>query len=195
MSEGGLKQAFLQNRPALTRYLRARGLSPENAEDLLQDVFVKLQSAPTGPIGEPSAYLYRMTHNLLLDQRRSAMRRAAREEAWQSAGTGVIQEADSQPSAEQVLISRQRLDMMKSALKALPDRTQDIFFRFRIDGQTQKAIADDLGISKSAVEKHIYRAYRLVTDVRVSLDGEEPEKITTLLQGIRHNGMKDDYDA
>ena len=195
MSEGGLKQAFFENRPALLRYLRARGLTPESAEDLLQDVFVKLQSAPTGPVGEPSAYLYRMTHNLLLDQRRSAMRRRAREEAWQSDGTSVVVEADTHPSAEQILISRQRLDAMKVALRTLPVRTQDIFYRFRIEGETQKVIAASLGISKSAVEKHIYRAYRLVSEVKADLESEDPEKITTLLQGIRHNVMKDDYDA
>ena len=75
MSEDGLKALFLDQRPALTRYLLARGMSPADADDLIQDLYLKLDGYRGGPVGEPRAYLYRMTHNLFLDHRRFSPRR------------------------------------------------------------------------------------------------------------------------
>lgn len=193
MSEGGLKRIFLDMRPALTRYLLVRGLAQEDAEDIIQDMYLKLDTHPGGPVDEPRAYLYRMTHNLLLDRRRSAARRIRREEEWSGGGTGVVSESDDRPSAEEVLIARERLSFVTDALKRLPEKTRDIFRRFRIDGQTQKAIAGDLGLSKSAVEKHIYRAYHVVAEARAALDDESGG--ATSGDPGRHRGMSDDHDG
>ena len=55
-------------------------------------------------------------------------------------------------------------------LDALPERTRTIFRRFRIDGEPQRLIADELGISVSAVEKHLARAYQAIADVKLRLD-------------------------
>ena len=194
MSESGLKQVFLTVGPALTRYLLVRGLSREDAEDLLQDLYIKLDSHHGGPVDEPRAYLYRMAHNLLLDRRRSQSRRIRREEEWAGDGTGIISDLDDRPSAEDTLIARERLDNMTAALNTLPERTRDIFRRFRIEEQTQKAIAEDLGLSKSAVEKHIYRAYRVVTAAREAFDGETGDD-ATLSRGARHSDMEDRRDS
>ena len=165
----GLEQNFLDLRPQLTRYLLARGLSVSDAEDVLQDVFIKL-GAPRGPVGEPRAYLYRMTHNLLLDRRWSANRRLHRDDEWSTGGARVAPEADPQPSAEDSLIAREQLSEMVAAIAALPVRTGDIFRRFRLDGLTQKAIAESIGISKSAVEKHLYRAFAALNSAKVAFD-------------------------
>ncbi len=174
MSEGGLKRTFLDLRPALTRYLLMRGLSQEDADDLIQDMYLKLESYQGGPVGEPSAYLYRMAHNLLLDRRTTSpwARRIRREEEWSAGGTGVVSHIDLRPSAEEGLIARERLKVITNALRVLPERTRDIFWRFRIGGQTQKVIAGELGVSKSAVEKHLYRAYHIVAAAKASLDDE-----------------------
>jgi RNA polymerase sigma factor (sigma-70 family) len=169
-----LKGAFLEHRPALLRYLSARRVPAEEAEDMLQDLFVKLESHPAGSVAEPRAYLYRMAENLLLDRRRSAKRRTGREEAWATAQLGAMQEADDRPSAEQVLIARERLSLVANALAALPDRTRLVFRRFRIDGVPQREIAAELGISLSAVEKHLQRAYQVVVEAQARLDADVP---------------------
>ena len=88
MAIGGLRAALLENRAALLRFLLARRVAADEAEDILQDLFVKLESHPAGPVAEPRAYLYRMAENLLLDRRRSAGRRTGREEAWATAQLG-----------------------------------------------------------------------------------------------------------
>jgi RNA polymerase sigma-70 factor (ECF subfamily) len=49
-----------------------------------------------------------------------------------------------------------------------------IFRRFRIEGEQQRAIAAELGISISAVEKHLARAYKDISAARLRLDEETP---------------------
>ena len=172
LASGGLRALVLEHRPALFRFLVARGVPPDEAEDVLQDLFVKVEEQAFGPIAEPRAYLYRMTENLLLDRRRSAGRRSGREEAWVAARSGTTLEADESPSAEQVLIARDRLAKVSEALGALPYRTLFVFRRFRIDAVPQKQIAAELGISVSAVEKHLQKAYKIVVETQARLDAD-----------------------
>jgi RNA polymerase sigma-70 factor (ECF subfamily) len=165
-----LRAAILEYRTALLRFLIARRVPPDEAEDILQDLFLKLETQPAGPVAEPRAYLYRMAENLLLDRRRSAGRRAGREKAWTAAQSGSSMDTDDRPSAEQVLIARERLATVSGALAALPERTVTIFRRFRVDSIPQREIAAELGISVSAVEKHLQKAYQVVIEVQAALD-------------------------
>jgi RNA polymerase sigma-70 factor (ECF subfamily) len=166
VADSGLKQLLFEMRGALLRMLSARGAAPDEAEDLLQELFVRLETQTIGPVGEPRAYLYRMADNLFLDRRRTETRRAVRERRWGE------QESEPRPTPERELQGRERLAMVSAALAALPERTVDIFRRFRLDGQSQRLIAGDLGISLSAVEKHLQRAYRAVTDIGARLEAE-----------------------
>jgi len=167
-----LQTLILTMRPSLVRFLRARGASPEEAEDLAQDLFLKAEGLDGRPIGEPSAYLYRMADNLFLDRRRSALRRQRREEDW-AGQSGDLATTSGQIRADDELNARHQLEIIEEALATLPDRTADIFRRFRIDGERQKAIATELGISVSAVEKHLQRAYDVVLRAKARIDSEE----------------------
>lgn len=176
----GLQSVFLKSRAALARYLRARRCGDSEAEDILQDLWVKLCGLETGPIAEPMAYLYRMAENMMLDRKRSAMRRTSRETEWtkgQIDGT-IERSIDAQPSAERLLLARDHLRRVEAVLKALPERTAQAFRAVRIDGTPQKEIAAQMGISLSAVEKHLQKAYRAVLDVQYATgaDREEPDR-------------------
>ena len=70
----GLQDVFVAHRPALVRFLRARGAG-EEAEDLVQDLWLKLCAGPTGPVDDALAYLYRMADNLMIDRYRARARR------------------------------------------------------------------------------------------------------------------------
>src|SRR5258708_14309384 len=74
MSDAGLRAIFVSERPTLLRLLTARLGSREEAEDALQDLWLKLESTPAGPIAEPASYIFRMANNLALDRRRAANR-------------------------------------------------------------------------------------------------------------------------
>ena len=137
--DGLLGAALIAHRAALLRYFIARRVPPDEAEDILQDLVVKLASHASGPVAEPRAYLYRMAENLLLDRIRSEGRRRGREQAWVAAQSGAALDADDRPSAEQALIARERLALISAALAALPERTAFVFRRYRIDGAPQRA--------------------------------------------------------
>jgi RNA polymerase sigma factor (sigma-70 family) len=167
----GLSAVFEVNRPSLHRFLIARRAQPAEADDILQELFLKIGRLPTGPIADPLAYLYRMADNLYLDMLRSQSRRSVREEAWMAArhGTG---DSDGQPTAEDQLIARERLVLVQRALRRLPERTVLIFRRYRLDGIAQRHIAAELGITVSAVEKHLQRAYRALIEARAEIDAD-----------------------
>jgi RNA polymerase sigma-70 factor (ECF subfamily) len=169
---GLLRAALIEHRAALLRYFLARRVPPEEAEDVMQDLVVKLETHATGPVAEPRAYLYRMAENLLLDRIRSDGRRRGREQAWVAARAGPTLEADDQPSPERALIARERLALISAALAELPERTVGVFRRYRIEGVPQRQIAAELGISLSAVEKHLQKAYQVVLEARERLDAE-----------------------
>jgi RNA polymerase sigma-70 factor (ECF subfamily) len=163
-----LKAALLDNRPMLIRFLAARRVDRDDAEDLLQDLFLKLESRSVGPVLQSRAYLYRVLNNQLTDHRRSAARRARREGDWVASQGGASPDLDDRPSPERALIARERLQEVSSAIAALPERTRTIFRKYRLDGVGQRQIAAELGISGSAVEKHLRKAYRLIVDVHAA---------------------------
>ena len=167
----GLQAAVLQYRAELLRFLSARRATADEAEDILQDLYVKVRALHGGPVAEPRAYLYRMTANLLMDRRRTAARRTARERHWTDAQLGPEQELDDRPTAEQELAAREELAVVSTVIGALPERTLDILRRYRVDGDGQREIAAALGISLSAVEKHLQRAYRVVVEAKARLEG------------------------
>jgi len=164
MVASGLSAVLIAHRGALLRFLRARGAGGE-AEDILQELWLKIERiGAEGPIADPRAYLFRMADNLMHDRVRASMRRSNREQAWSETGYDLAGQ-DETPSAERTLLARQRLRQVELALGTLGSRTQAIFHRFRIDGVTQSRIAQEEGISLSAVEKHLQRAYRILAAI------------------------------
>ncbi len=171
MSESGLAQLFMTMRPALMRFLLARGVPHGDAEDVLQDLFIKATGV-AGPIAEPKAYLYRMADNLVLDRSRSAVRRKDRERAWVESRSGDRLDVDDAPTPERAMIARDRMAEVLQTLQSLPQRTAQALRLYRVEGCSQQQIADQMGISLSAVEKHLQRAYRSMRDCRARLDAE-----------------------
>lgn len=181
----------MANRQALQRFLQARLRGKGDPEDILQDLWVKLESLETGPVTEPLAYLYRMTENLVRDRHRSASRRTARETDWTSGHIegSIDAPVDGQPTAERILLARDHLRRVNSALDELPEKTAFAFRAVRIDGTPQKEIAAQMGISVSAVEKHLQKAYRRVIELQRNLDADSDS-----LQRLGHKGLNDVSD-
>lgn len=171
MAGGGLEAVFMQNRAALLRFLRARGAG-DAAEDLLQELWLRASAGASGPIADPLAYLYRAANNLMLDRRRGEIRRERRHQDWIDTTGGPVLGVADEPTSEQILIARERLAATEEALKALGERTELVFRRYRVEGAGQRQIADELGISLSAVEKHLQKAYRALVELRRRFDAE-----------------------
>ena len=167
----GLSAIFMANRPALLRFLRARGAG-DDAEDLLQDMWMKLEAKDLGPVSDPLPYLYRMANNLMLDRYRSSTRRERREQDWAEGGSGVMADASDDMAVDERLILAQRLDQARAVLRDLGPRVELVFRRFRLEGVGQKLIADELGVSLTTVEKDLQKAYRAMLALKQKMDTE-----------------------
>jgi len=168
MTHSGLEAVFLANRERLLGFLAAHGAG-DAAEDLLQELWLKVSTAKAGPIAQPLSYLYRAANNLMLDRYRSVRQAARRDADWTEAATTAPGRSD-EPSGERRLISREQLEIAQATLDALGERTATIFRRYRLDGIAQRDIASELGVSISTVESDLRRAYRAMTDLRRSFD-------------------------
>ncbi len=152
----------------LVRFFSLRLKSTEAAEDLVQDIFVKISGLSESQIDNPVAYLYRLGWNMMLDKLRQQRRATARDGDWSDVQHTVVANdavADG-PSAEDVLDGRQRLQRIVDALQDLPPQTQRIFRMHKFEGLSHGEVAAALGISRSAVEKHVSAALRHLLTVR-----------------------------
>ncbi len=165
----GLEAVLLANRPRLLRFLQAHGAG-DAAEDLLQELWLKLSRTPTGPIANPLSYLYRAANNLMLDRHRSQRQARQRDQEWVEAGDAPAPGVAQAPPGERGLIAREQLVAVTAELAALGDRAATIFRRHRLDGISQRDIAAELGISLSTVESDLRRAYRAMIDLQRRFD-------------------------
>jgi RNA polymerase sigma factor (sigma-70 family) len=167
----GLSAIFLQQRTALLRFLRARGAGDES-EDLLQDMWMKLESKDLGPVADPVPYLYRMANNLMLDRYRSSIRRERREQDWADGGAGVMADPADMIAVDEQIILEERLEQARAVLQSLGPRVELVFRRFRVEGVGQRTIAEELGVSLTTVEKDLQKAYRAMLALKQKLDTE-----------------------
>jgi RNA polymerase sigma-70 factor (ECF subfamily) len=133
---------------------------------------MKLEAKDLGPIADPLPYLYRMANNLMLDRYRSATRRERREQDWAEGAGGVMADPSEDVAIDERLILNQRLEEARAVLRSLGPRVEMVFRRFRIEGVGQRAIAEELGVSLTTVEKDLQKAYRAMIALKQKLETE-----------------------
>jgi RNA polymerase sigma-70 factor (ECF subfamily) len=103
------------------------------------------------------AFLTRTALNLAVDLHRSAHR-----DRFESEPVETLPILDIAPSPDEIVAAEQRLLSMKQALDQVSRRTRNVFFMHRLQGFSHGEIAAKLGVSKSAVEKHIASAITIL---------------------------------
>lgn len=168
-SSAGLQAAFLAHRDRLLRFLAARGAG-DAAEDLLQELWLKIAAGRTGPVSSPLSYLFRAADTLMIDRYRSARQAERRERAWHEANDGSTAGASDAPSVERHLIGREQARLVEQALAALGQRPAAIFRRHRVDQVAQRQVAEEFGVSLSTVESDLRRAYAALAALKERID-------------------------
>lgn len=150
-----LGAAFEEHQDELLGFLRQQVQCPEQAAELRQEVYLRLQRAEMpGRIGDLRAYLYRIARNLLIDTHRH---RRVEEALFASSPTDDAV-ASSAPSPEAAVAGIQELANLRLALAELPQAQRCALLWYRLEGVTLREIAERLGVSESMVSRYVSKA-------------------------------------
>ena len=144
-----------EQREPLRAFLRARGASDEDAEDIVQDCMERLIRYRQHPQEELKLLLYRIARNRLADRGRSAHAAPHLPLAEHDLPT---EAPFSTPGPLRQAESGQMLNALRQALLKLPERCREVYLLNRITGMSYSQIARHRGITAKTVEKHVARA-------------------------------------
>jgi RNA polymerase sigma factor (sigma-70 family) len=156
-----LRYSSMASRPAhfqgLLRFLRRKGRSQEDAEDLIQEAMLRLHVyAQDAPVANKEAFLRRAVHNLSIDLHRRDRLDLHREVRIEDLD-GHVSLIASEVTPEDTIEAQQRLNHIGALLDAVSIRTREIYFAHRA-GYSYAEIADHMDISRVTIKRHIARA-------------------------------------
>jgi RNA polymerase sigma-70 factor (family 1) len=142
--------------------------SREVAEDIVQDVFVRLwENREAFDITDPLPYLYQSVRNRAVSHQRQTVVR----ERWREQALSVAQERHAASSAASEVEAGEVADAVARAVEALPERCRLVFTMSREQDLSYAEIARLLGISVKTVETQMGRALK---SLRARLAGYLP---------------------
>lgn len=122
------------------------------AREVVHDVCVQLLEAPEKEgVRVPLALLRKITHDRAVSHYRSERRR----QAWVDEQALLPEVACAAPGPERCLEASDELERLCAAIAELPPRCQQVFVMHKIHELPQQVVAEQLGISLKAVEKHL----------------------------------------
>jgi RNA polymerase sigma-70 factor (ECF subfamily) len=140
---------------ALKRYFSKRVPAME-VDDLVQEVLLSLHSRRKNEqIENIQGYLFTVAAHVLAKRHRLQARAATPQ---------AIDPPFDPLSPERILIGQEGLAAALEVIRSLPPRTRQIFVLHRFEEMTYTRIAAHLGISVSAIEKHIMLALRALNE-------------------------------
>jgi RNA polymerase sigma-70 factor (ECF subfamily) len=139
------------------------------AKDLAQEVFLRVwQAAKTYEAkAKFTTWIYRIATNLCFNELKAARRRRwflfhRSEESDENAVEDTY--SDGSPTAEDILLAKERSRQISEALQSLPDNQRMALVLKRYDGLSYQEIAEIIGCSVSAVESLLVRAKRTLQE-------------------------------
>ena len=140
--------------------------SRAEAEDVVQDVWLKWHLADTREVRTPVAWLTTITARLAIDRLRhrrvrQRVEQAETPEAWTST------RSDGEDPVK-LLVARELTERLMSYLQELPPKCLAVFRLHRLEGLPQQEVAARLGFSERMVRRYV--TYAMVY-CRLRLDG------------------------
>ena len=143
------RKVFSETKAMLVR----RGRSPHDAEDFMQDAYLRLRDfAKKNRVSNPKALFMRTAFNLSIDAYRA---KASRGDEVQPEDVDIV---DPQPSLESGVLGRECMARMDECLGRLDDRTRQMVLEYHIHGLTFEQIARKHGLNGSTVHHQVSTA-------------------------------------
>jgi RNA polymerase sigma-70 factor (ECF subfamily) len=140
------------------------------AEELTQEVFLRVYRARSSYRAEArfTTWLYRIATNLAVNHARDTKHERSAQTVYLDAAdeeTGTTPDvADDEPSAEQRLLTQERLAAIRSHVMALPERQRMAVLMHKYQGMDYRQIGEVLKLSESATKSLLFRAYQTLRD-------------------------------
>jgi RNA polymerase sigma-19 factor, ECF subfamily len=156
--EQAFSQVYHHFHPSLYPYVLKFVKVPQLAEDIVQDIFLKIWEArqQLPHVKNFPGFLFSVARNHTLNILHSIARS-------NNALPAMIRYFQEQRSDDEVLSNDYR-KFVENALKAISPRSREIFRKCREQAMTYEEVAVEMEISRNAVKKHMVRAIRILKD-------------------------------
>ena len=156
--EQKIEQWFRELREPVYRYLRSCGGSAPQSEDIAQETFVRLyKQLYRGAIPEVRPWIFRVAHNLLIDEGRKEMGSVLFDSSLSEKSSQDFSDPALNP--EQQLLARERLEQLQQRVAELSELQRQALF-LRAEGLRYREIGDVLDLSISTVVDAVRRAVK-----------------------------------
>jgi len=181
---GWLAEHVLPCEPGLRDWLRRRLSLRQDVDDVVQETYAILAAmADVSHIQQPRAYVYSVAHSVVLQQ----LRRAQVVSIEAVAEIDRVAIVGDEVCPERLASSRQELARIGALIDGLPEKCREAFVLRRVEGYSQREIAQRMQISENTVEKHICKGIRVLMDSMKRDDtGMQDDKERPAAQGARH---------
>ena len=174
----------------LMRYLRR--VSPRSADvaDLRQEAYMRVYEGAAKSLPQhPQRFLFATARNLLIDRLR-------RERVVSIDYTQDIESLHvniDELSPERRLNARQELLRLSEAFDQLPETTRSAIWLRRVEGLSQREAAAVLGLNEGALESHMSRGLRAMTNATLGSNPNTDAACSTdKLAGGTEHGQRND---
>lgn len=150
---------FRDNYEPLTRYAFSIIKNQEEAEDVVQKLFVKFweKRNEMENVNDFRAYLYRSVYNTCLNE----IKRLKRMQSFSANGEVDVASSDK---ASYAVLGGELEAQIENAVSSLPEKCQEVFRLSRFEELSYKEISEKLNISVKTVENHIVKALRIMRE-------------------------------
>jgi RNA polymerase sigma-70 factor (ECF subfamily) len=156
-----LADQILPHEAALRSWLRRKKDLPIEADDLVQEAYATLAELDSVEhIHNPKAYLFQTAYSIALQ----LLRRDRVVSILAIADVEELQMCADSPGPEQQAASREELRRVAAAIEGLPPQCGEVFRLRKVEGLSQREVANRMSLAESTVEKHMGRATRLLMD-------------------------------
>lgn len=146
-------------RKQINSYLLARGQSASDADDLCQEVWLRVWSKQETFDGVSfRAWFYKILNNVLIDQIRRTARRG------NNPGLEAVAEPSISDTSEERLQREEELAALRDCIKAVGGDFVDVLVRIKLHEEAVKDVAEDLGMTENNVHKQVFRAKKKLED-------------------------------
>ena len=150
-TDATIQDAWGRCESSLRRFLGRFLYRPEDIDDLAQETFLRAFSAVKfRELAHPRAYLFQVARSVALKElsRKSRQLTEYIEEATDTEMSDNVQ-------LEQEIVADRKVQQYCNAIANLPPQCRKVFLMRKVHGLSHKEICRAMGLSRSAVEKHL----------------------------------------